>query len=73
MPNSVKVLFEQCLDELSELSNVVVEEWSTPDVVQEYLQNIVSNYGFKLRKLERQQTQGVGKCPVRRPPGTRRP
>lgn len=57
-PASIKKLFEQCLDELTDLSNVVVEEWSSPDVVQGYLQNIVNGFGTKLRRMEQQNSNG---------------
>ncbi|MGB9826425.1 MAG: hypothetical protein ACPLRU_07110 [Desulfofundulus sp.] len=49
----VEKLFLECLDELAELSEVVVEEWNIPDVVQEYLQNVVSGYYASLQRIKR--------------------
>lgn len=54
----IERLFLECLDELVELSEVVVEEWSSPDVVQEYLQNVVNGYYAKLQKIKRKKEAG---------------
>ncbi|AEG14337.1 hypothetical protein Desku_0730 [Desulfofundulus kuznetsovii DSM 6115] len=54
----VEKLFLECLDELAELSEVVVEEWSSPDVVQEYLQNVVDGYYARLQRIKRRKAAG---------------
>lgn len=57
--DSIEKLFLDCLDELAELAVVVVEEWSSPDVVQEYLENVVNGYYTKLQKIKRSRS-GAG-------------
>ncbi len=47
-PERITKIFQECLDELLELEQLIMQEQSVPDVVQEYLTYMVGDFRKKI-------------------------